>query len=220
MKPYVLLFVFLYGCAGARDVTGIYWSDKSPCKLTLNNDSVFTFEYTFQFKYEHATGTWHKAGKNKYILNSFVKNRKLSINVSEVAGNVGSADNLVSTRIRIPDQTYYKCGIFVDDALYETRSCDSLSSIVITKPLRSIYFGFSADERMPGRFLDTLYTQTFHPRMEYSNNLNVEIAYVDSFFNYRIFDSELIHIANKKLMFYEKPGVKTLLSKHSRNSNN
>jgi len=50
--------------------------------------------------------------------------------------------------------------------------------------------------------------------------LNVEIAYVDSFFNYRIFDSELIHIANKKLMFYEKPGVKTLLSKHSRNSNN
>ena len=164
--------------------------------------------------------TSSKEGKNKYILNSFVKNRKLSINVSEVAGNVGSADNLVSTRIRIPDQTYYKCGIFVDDALYETRSCDSLSSIVITKPLRSIYFGFSADERMPGRFLDTLYTQTFHPRMEYSNNLNVEIAYVDSFFNYRIFDSELIHIANKKLMFYEKPGVKTLLSKHSRNSNN
>ncbi len=220
MKPYVLLFVFLYGCTGSRDVTGVYWSGKDPSKLILNNDSTFSYEYRFQFQYGHATGTWHHAGKNKYILNSFIKNKQLSINVSEAAGDVGSTSNLLSTSIRIPDQTFYKCGIFVDGALYETRSCDSLSSIVITKPLKSIYFGFSADERMPGRFIDTLYTQTFHPRMEYGNNLNVDIAYVDSFFNYRIFDSEMIHIANKKLIFYDKPGFKTVLSKHARNSKN
>jgi hypothetical protein len=56
---------------------------------------------------------------------------------------------------------------------------------------------------MPGRALDTLYTQQFYPRSEYNNRLKVDIGYTDSLFNYRVFDNKAIRISNKKLVFYD-----------------
>jgi len=217
MKFYILLTVFLYGCTSVRNIDGVYWSDKSPCKFTMNKDSTFSFEYRFQFQYEHATGTWSRAGKSKYVLNSFVKNKRLPASVSETKSDKEDNSNFLSASIQIPNQAYYRCEIFINDTLYEKRSCDSLSSIVIAKPMRSLFLGICADERIPGRLLDTLYTEKFYPRSEYRNNLKMDISYIDSLFNYRIFNNETIRIANKKLVFYDnKHGVQRILREHSR----
>ena len=121
----------------------------------------------------------------------------------EAESNIGVNSNFLSVGIQIPNQAYYKCEIFVNDTLYEMRSCDSLSFIAIAMPVKSLFWGISAHQRMPGRALDTLYTQKFYPRSEYSNTLKVDISYTDSFFNYRIFNNKAIRIINKKLVFYD-----------------
>ena len=203
MRYCILLLAFLYSCTGGRELAGVYWSPKSPCKFRINKDSTFSYEYRFQFISEHATGTWRREGKNKYILNSFVKSKRLPVSVNEAENNIGSNNNFLSAIIHIPDQAYYTCEIFINDTLYEKRSCDSLYLIPIATRIKQLFFGITADQRMPGRALDTLYTQPFYPRSEYSNKLKVDISYTDSFFNYRIFNNKAIRIVNRKLMFYD-----------------
>jgi hypothetical protein len=201
MKIYVLLILFLCGCAGGKDISGVYWSDKSPDKLTINKDYTFSYAYRFQFQYKHATGNWSKDGRNKYILNSFIKSKRLPVNVSESEAN--SDSNFLSIHIQIPDQTYYICEIFINDRLYEKRRCDSLSMVAFATPINSVFFGITADERIPGRSLDTLYTQVFHPKMASANSMKVNVEFTDSLFNYRIFNNTMIKIANNNLMFYD-----------------
>lgn len=206
MRPYVFFIFLLFSCSSSREVPGEYLSSKSPYSLILNKDSTFSYRYKFEFAYKYSSGTWNKTGKNKIILNSYIKERRLPLKIYESGNNEENKSNVnflsVNVDISDADKKYYWCEIFINDALYEKINCDSLSSISITPPINSVFFGLTADERIPGRFLDTLYTDKFFPKSNSANKLKADISYIDSLFNYRVFNNEVLKMTRKGLNFY------------------
>ena len=101
------------------------------------------------------------------------------------------------------DKNYYQCMIFINDTLYEKRSFDSIASILITSPVRSIFFKLSTDVRMPTRFMDTLSTDKVIPKFSTANRDKISIVLSDSLFNYRVFNNEVLRVRRKGLRFYD-----------------
>ena len=144
-------------------------------------------------------------GSSKVILNSVYKDRTLPIRAMEYGAQEFGASNFVSVDINLPDEekANYLCMIFINDTLCGTKTCDSLASITIPSSIRSIYFRFSGDEKVPARMMDTLSTDRFFPVATMGNKLQIHVLLNDSLFNYRVFDNVLYKVTPKGLRYYD-----------------
>jgi hypothetical protein len=205
MKLYlVLTALLLLGCFSNKEITGVYSSIKSPFSLTLREDSTFSYRYKFQFAYEYSEGTWSRIGKNKIILNSYTKSRIIPLQVEENFFNEDKSNsNLLSVDVGMPDKekSFYRCSVYINDTLYSKKRCDSLS-ILVNKPISNFLFAINADEVIPNRFIDTLYTEKFSTKKTIGNKLKVTFLYNDSLFNYRVFNNEVVKVSKKGLKFF------------------
>jgi len=206
-KYYVLLLaislVLIYSCSSIIEVSEDYSSSETPYSFNLGKDSVFDYRYKFEFGYEYSQGIWSKIGNNEIVLNSRVKNRTLQLKVKESIAHEAEQENFFYVNINMPDsdKNYYQCMIFINDTLYGKRSCDSIASILISSPIKNIFFKLSADVRMPTRFMDTLTTDKFSPRLSIGNKTKIDIIFKDSLFNYRVFNDEILKVTRKGLKF-------------------
>lgn len=210
MKKYCLIsycflvFIFFVGCTSVK-VPGVYRSRDGLYKLTLNIDSTFVFGYKFQFDYKYSHGLFKVVDNKSIMLRSSIKNKAIPIRVKTVNENQTSEDNVLRINFIFPknESQYYKCQILINGVVFENKHCDSLSFVRVEKPLNNFSLGISADERMPSRFLDTLYTEVFTTAVSRRNNLSVELLVNDSLFNYRIFDDKIIKASNRKLAIFD-----------------
>jgi hypothetical protein len=205
MKLYLVLFTFLLsGCFSNKEIAGVYSSSKSPFSLTLRDDSTFSYRYKFQFAYEYSEGTWSRIGKNKIILNSYIKSRIIPLQVEENIFNGDKTDsNILSVDVGMPDKekSFYQCSVYINYTLYSKKRCDSLS-VLVNKPVSNFLFAINANEVIPNRFIDTLYTEKFSTKKTIGNKLKVRFLYNDSLFNYRVFDNEVVKVSKKGLKFF------------------
>jgi hypothetical protein len=192
------------GCTSVK-VPGTYRSKDGLYRLTLNNDSTFLFDYKFQFDYKYSYGLFKILDNKSITLHSSIRSKKTPIRVTAVNGNQAFEDNFLRINFNFPrdEGKYYKCQLFINGVVFENKYCDSLSFVKVRKPLNNFSLGISADERMPGRFLDTLYTEIFTTTMNGGNNLSVEVLVNDSLFNYRVFDDKIIKASNRKLTIFD-----------------
>jgi hypothetical protein len=195
----------LYSCSPGLELPENYSSNQSKYQFRLNQDSTFEYSYKFEFAYQYSTGGWSKAGNRKIVLNSNIKSKVVPLREERLPGNDFEQANFFSVGVNIPnaDKKYYQCMIFIDDVLYEKRSCDLLDTILVSGPMKSIFFKLSADPRLPTRFLDTLSTEKFITQSSKSNRERLAIILDDSLFNYRVFKNDTLEVARKGLRFYD-----------------
>lgn len=204
---YLFIVFIISACSATRDIPGEYSSSRIPYSFELNKDSTYAYRYQFTFDTEHSSGKWGILDKNKIMLSSQINNRVLDLNVR---GN-RSFDNSegLSFRINTPgfDRQYYRCLVFVNEALYANENCDPVVSLRTPKSIQNIYFGFTADRTaasiLASRALDTLYTEKFSSLKDGFNEFEIDVVYNDSLFNYRVFNNEIVEITRKGLKFYD-----------------
>ncbi|HNK62240.1 MAG TPA: hypothetical protein PKI85_04255 [Chitinophagaceae bacterium] len=199
-----LALIFFVRCTSVK-APGTYRSKDALYKLSLNSDSTFLFDYKFQFDYKYSYGFFKIVDNKSIMLRSSIRSKKLPIRVKTVNENQTSEDNFLRISFNFPkdESRYYKCQLLINGVVIENKYCDSLSVVKVARPLNSFSLGISADERMPGRFLDTLYTEVFTTAVNRRNNLAVEVLINDSLFNYRVFDDKVIKASNRKLAIFD-----------------
>ena len=196
-----LTVIFFVRCVSIH-IPGKYRSKDGTYQLVLNDDSTFLFDYRFQFVYEYSSGLFKILDNKSIMLNSLIRNKLLPIRVKTANESQASADNILRVRFNFPENEikYYKCRVFINGVVFRDSYCDSLSVLAVDKAVNNFSFGISADERMPGRFFDTLYTEVFTTSKSLQNNLSVEVVVKESLFNYRVFDNEIIKVSDRKLV--------------------
>jgi len=206
----ILFSIVVCGCSPSVEVAGNYSSDRSKYQFKLNQDSTFEYGYKFEFAHEHSRGRWTQIGRKRIVLDSYTKSKTIPLRGQKLSGQDFGKENVFSVRIDIPnaEKQYYQCMVFINDALYEKRSCDSIDTILVPAPVKSIFFKLSADTRMPSRFLDTLCTEKFITQSTTSSQEQLTIIVPDSLFNYRIFDKDTLEVTRKGLRFYDSAGGK------------
>ena len=200
---YCVCAIVLAGCASVK-VPGTYRSRDGLYSLALNSDSTFLFNYKFQFDTKRSQGFFKMLDSKTIKLRSSIVDKKMPIEVIEKP-NSDSWNNLLRIGFNLPgnETQYYKCLLLINGVPFVTAHCDSLSLVKIDKTLNDFSIGISADERLPGRFLDTLYTKTFVTKTNNRNDLFVNVQVQDSLFNYRVFDDAIMRISNKRLLLFD-----------------
>lgn len=213
----ILLMFWLAGCTPGRPIAGTYASARSPYSFTLRPDSTYSYRYQFEFAHQYSSGTWRSTGSNTIALNSYISDRTLPLKVQEMPAGDSEMGNFfsVSTGVTGPGKEHYRCMVFVNDTLYATVRCDTISHVSVGFPVKSIFFRVSADAGMPSIFLDTLSTEKFRPANGMGNKDKIDIVYNDSLFNYRVFNNEEVKLSKKGLTFYDKTSSIFVLRKPS-----
>ena len=196
----IISVIFLNSCSSVKDISGTYKGDKSYITIQLNKDSTFFYRYKFEFEQKYAQGVWKKMRNNEIMLNGKIKSRVLPLMVQSTITNENDKGSLFVKMLHMPEseRMLYYCSIFINDQYYVTRRCDSLSGISITIPANSFFLGISGSEKLPGRFMDTLFTEKVFPKIAVAD-FKVEVAFKDSLFNYKVFDNEVLKVTNKSL---------------------
>lgn len=204
MKYLVILLFFFSSCSSNR-IIGDYASPKEPDQFSIKEDSTFTYQYRLGPHYKYSNGSWQFIGRIKIKLQSVYNSRTIQIIVKE-SNNKSLNDSLIALNINtnIPQnkRQYYQCLIYIDDHLNLQKNCDSLSSLNIPHPINTIFFKITADGRLPIRFLDMLSTDKYTLKNNKANQLDVEMMYNDSLFNYQVFNDEIICFSNHKLKYH------------------
>jgi hypothetical protein len=197
--------ILMYGCHSGVELLGDYSSFQSPYTFYLYKDSTFSYRYKFEYAYEYSQGTWSQVGGKMIVLNSQIKNRTLAVEAQNLDDNASEIINHFSIDVNLinGNKNHYQCMIFINDTLFTIKTCDSLSSILINSPIKDYFFKLTTDTRMPTRFLDTLSTNKIFTKSSNSNNFKIKINLVDSLFNYRIFNNDILQVTNKGLNFYD-----------------
>ncbi len=213
-----MLILLLSGCSSVKQVAGIYSSKKSPVTFILNEDSTYEYRYKMGFDYEYSTGQWWlKQEGNQLVLNSDFESKLLPLDIEEVSSGLNNR-NFLSVFIDMPEKEMenYYCFLYINDELHKSIKCKPVDSISIDAEIDNFFWGISADVMIPSRYLDTLYTEKFFPKYSKGNYLKVDIKYVDSLFNYRVFDNEKVRLSQKGISFrYSKSGKKKYLKRKS-----
>lgn len=197
------------GCTSIK-IPGEYVSKSGSHLLSLKEDSTFSYYYKFEFTQERSNGVFSSANSNSIVLNSNIRDKELPLSIKENPNCDSSNNNILFINFNIPknESRYYLCEVFKNGVSYKKVYCDSLSSLIIKEPLRSFFFKISTDSRMPGRFLDVLYTEEYETRSERGNNLTVDILYTDSLFNYHVFNNIVLKKVSKKTLALKDPNGK------------
>jgi hypothetical protein len=195
-----LAVICLARCTPVK-VPGIYRSKPGWYMLAINSDSTFTYNYGFQFVHEHSYGLFKIVNNRSIMLCSSIRDKRIPMTIKAIDGDQATADNFIKFKFDFDkdESQYYKCQLNINGEFFESKHCDSLSSIRLEKPLDSFSLGITSDDRVPGRFIDTLYTGVFTTEVRSGNNLSVEVLVYDSLFNYKVFDDELIKASNRKV---------------------
>lgn len=194
---------FFVGCSPTGKIPGTYSGNSSYMTIILNSDSTFSYRYKFEFSREHAEGRWGLIGNSIVVINSYIKDRAIPIKGDEEHnGSLAEGKHLtINTDMPKSENGFYTCSVFVNDTFFIKRRCDSIDGLKVPDRTASLFIRIKADERIPGRFLDSLETQKYILKDRRSNQVKLSIENFDSLFNYRIFDNVHVRVSKKGIQF-------------------
>jgi hypothetical protein len=210
MKAYRYIIIgmtfMVLGCSVKKEVPGKYMSKNNPNFIQLRNDHTFIYEYRALHLYQQSIGNWQVIGKSLIVLNSDIKNTIVPVKVSNKTNGMNK-NNMVSIDLNIKGShplEDYKCQICINDTNYCIKRCDSLSSILIKSPIKSIYFKFV---REPKSVTTTaiplpLITEKYYPTVKIGNDLEVKIDFNDTYFYYKAFNNDTVKVASNGIKIF------------------
>lgn len=203
MKIYIIIIIFFFSsCLSNKYLPGVYTKDYAT--IILKDDSTFSYRYKFEFAYKYSEGVWKTIGKGRVLLNSVIQDSTIHLQIFDDINKGEQANSLkVDVGIPIKERQFYICSLFINDSLYDKLSCDSLIHFVINKPIINYYFSITANENIPTRFIDTIYSEKVIPIKKFGNYELIKFQYNDSLFNYRIFSSYPLNVRKRGLFLYE-----------------
>jgi len=187
----------------ATNFVGKFSSRISPYRLTFSADSTYKYEYHEGLLYSHSSGRWAIIGKRKIKLRSFYQDLTLPLNGQENISSQPAKDVALNIQIPIPSdvKNYFRCLIYINHRFFVEKTCDSISSVIVPSPVRSVQIKITTDVRTPALDKDTLVSSEYYPKGDYLKSINLSCTYNESFFNYKIFNGDILNFSNGKLKF-------------------
>jgi hypothetical protein len=223
----------LFGCSPNIRVIGKYSSKSNPDFFEFNADSTFYYSYSAYHVNESSSGRWTQLKGKTVILNSSIQSRDILLKIDRAfdTNNTGSSIELnFDPEI---DLKNYKCAIFINDTLYSFKGgglivptgltntefekevnvsdtyfrytrCDSLLSLRVNGPIRSLFFKIIKYE-LNSSYLTRKPLQT--EKYVSSSGLRhialvANVSFNDSLFNYRVFENEKIKIRRRGMLLF------------------
>jgi hypothetical protein len=211
MKNFINIFLIfcISSCAIKPQVSGKYFSKKSPHKFQIKPDSTFIYEYGLISLYQHSTGKWKLEGKN-LILNSSIKSTIVSIEIVKIE-QIAPKNNILSFELKTTGNLKledYECAVYLNDNIEYHKRCDTLSNIFADFPINKIQVYFS---RNPKEVRTTLthpavMTNTYLPDIQVGQKIQMRITVNDSLFYYRAFKNDILKVRKNRIKFYDNEG--------------
>lgn len=197
--------LLLCGCSVKQDIVGKYMSKNNPNYLQLRKDGTFIYEYRALHLYQQSIGKWDKGSDDLITLNSPIKSTIIPITITNRSTATG---NNITIKLNISDSKTladYKCRLYINDAIYCIKRCDSLSSIPISSPIGSMYFMFIKE---PQELTNTyvalpLTTNKCSPESKNgNNNFEVKADFSDTYFYYKAFNNDTLKIKHNGIQVF------------------
>ena len=202
----LLIVILFFGCKANYKFLGKY-GGKGGNAFQFKKDSTFIFQYRVPY-FEYSSGKWTKGEKNDIILNSRYKTI-IPLTVSE--SPIGNLDrsNILSIDLEIVDGmglADYECDVFLNDSLYISRRCDSISFLKVDRKIETISLEF---RRVPRIRIETyssspIKTEIFKLKNSQSNKVKVKISLNENLFFYKAFNGEVVKLGNNHIKIYDR----------------
>ena len=204
MGACIVIMVCCFGsCSPSMKIPGTYFGNKSYATIILNKDSTFSYRYKFEFSREYSEGEWRALDRSKIVINSSIKDRSLSIKGYENYNSsvTDGKSVVIVTGIPESEKNFYECSLFINDTFFSNTKCDSIIAFKVPNLVTRFFLRIKANDRIPNRFLDSLQTKTYVLSDSRNNEVRLEVRYIDSLFNYRVFKNVVCRVTSKGLHF-------------------
>ncbi|MEA5260239.1 hypothetical protein VB264_20745 [Arcicella aquatica] len=218
MKIIIMLSsILMFSCTEERFYRE-YISKNKVYAFTFNDDSTFRYNYYRLHEYEYSNGKWYQKNKKEIVLNSFLKGNLLKLETEKYTTTKEVINEMFFdfrfNKIKAED---CECTIYLNDKLYTTKRCDSLSVIQEKLPIQSIQlYIFKVNYTDSYRYsLKPLKSATFYPFNVQSNFIKFHIDVEDSYFSYRAFNDIIINLKRNKIYYLNDKNNKITLYKNN-----
>jgi hypothetical protein len=207
MKSYSIIIgisLLLTSCSVKQDVVGKYMSKNNPNYLQLRKDGMFIYEYRALHFYQQSIGQWTKDNSSFITLNSPIRSTVIPITVMDRSN---TTSNTVTIKLTINDSKAladYKCRLYINDAIYCTKRCDSLSLIPVNLPIENMYFMFIKEpQELTNTYLSLpLTTEKYSTKPTKGNAFEVNVVFSDIYFYYKAFNNDTLRIKNNGIQLF------------------
>lgn len=228
MRKYIFIFIITFTIISCKSFkAGEYRNNLRSAIIIFNKDSTFSYS---NYDCSYSSGTWQTKDNRIIILNSFIKNKIIPIEISSFRSK-GSKE-IIQVNINIitsnkNDKDYF-CVAYRNNNKLLYDPTDSLKSLLYTKPLVDIQelsnsicakngsYTFNTNYPIDSicfkiwkypinineRLInDSLQTTTKGIRASLGDSLNINILLNDSLFGYEIFKNTKLKHINGRLIF-------------------
>lgn len=215
MKLFLIIgiqLLLLISCSVKKEIAGKYVSHGFG-NIQFNKDSTYYYEYGLLHRFERSSGKWLISNKNELLIFSDIKSTSLPLIVdnNEVEENLHG--NIIALDINIINGEKlenYQCSIHINDSLYFIGRCDSVGSVKVNIPIKSIYFMLIKAPQLATTtaLSPPLITDVYRPEVRLGNKIKIRINANESNFFYRSFNGEIFRIGKTSLQYFNRDNGK------------
>jgi hypothetical protein len=140
-------------------------------------------------------------------LTSDITSTSIPLSIKKIDVNNKDSNNIISLDLNIENRdslSDYMCGVYINEALYCIKRCDSVSIIPINIPIKNIYFHFTKEPQLSWTtaIAPPLFTRMYSPEATKGNMLKIEVDFKEAFFYYKSFNEDTIKVKGKNIKMF------------------
>jgi hypothetical protein len=209
------LFGIIFLCGSCSiNIVGKYSSNKSSISFQLNKDSTFIYEYRSYHLYQFSRGKWERVERDRISLTSDIENTTVPISIKEIDHNDNTNNSIISLNLNIEKSRSladYMCGVYINDALFCIRRCDSVTFIPVTVPVESCYFHFTKEPEISSTTAVSppLFTKKYNNKYPIiGKKIIISVDFNDSYFFYKAFNKDTIRVKKHAIKIFNSDSKK------------
>lgn len=200
-----ILCIFSLACNNKHVQTGNYVSKNQEKILIINSDYTFEYRYQFEFQRQYSHGTWKPITNHNIEISSVYLDRDIQLTTFVEPNALDDKIFLIiKSNISKDEQRLYQLTLFVDDKIVDSKSCDSVTTFSVAKQSKKFQLGLSANQSLPGRYLDTLFSKSVEIATNSPQIIRVEAIANDSLFGYKVFNQKRLKIRKNSLIYFDQ----------------
>lgn len=227
-KTFIAVIIMLLAavCSSKRNIEGFYKSDKNANTyifLKLKHDLSFDYGYQFVDFVEHSSGSYKVLDSHHVLLNSNIQFTKIPLSVTEIKTDIADTCNKITVNLKVKnggDLSGYYCTFLVNNKIYffnkkqfsYSKPCDSLNSVIIQGPIKTIAFSISKYNKWSTNILSGLRTTDYEVKTLMGNHLSCTINCNDAYFGYKVFDNTICRLRKNSIRFNKGLYIKKVKS--------
>jgi hypothetical protein len=201
---FVLIILISSSCK-TKNIIGKYALQNGSNSFEFKPDSTYYYECRRLHVYQYSEGTWARPSTNVLKLNSYINTTVIPLSVKN------DFDKSPSNKIKITFDigtgkllSDYKCAIYINDLLYLSQRCDSLSLITMQQPINSLSFRIIKDPLISFTNVipQPLFTTKYSPKNPTGNKMSINIKFKDLLFYYKPFNGDTLTLNRNAINLY------------------